>query len=311
MSHTARRVGTFLAILAIIPCWAKASVKDRQTQLNGYKAVRVYYTPLNKMIMSARINGQRANFLVDTGSSQVMVDAAAAASFGIRPSQGSLGYVRFTRVNGEQLPVGFAPNLTAGNMSFGSLFVALANPKPSNENRSQLDGVIGLDLLTRHKAVINCRTKLVFFKTNQRLQTNLSSVAAAEKFTKVPLRREGNGALTVPCSIRGHDTRLLVDTGSFVTIFHEPFVESAGISLKPTPVSAYFARGAARKLSAGEINNLQIGDFKMPRAQFGVTALPGVTLTQGGTAVRGILGMDLLYNCNGIIDLDNMNLFLR
>ncbi|HZS16475.1 MAG TPA: pepsin/retropepsin-like aspartic protease family protein [Candidatus Udaeobacter sp.] len=311
MSHTAQWFGTFLAFFAIIPREADASVAEPQTQLNGYKAVPVYYSPLNKMMMSARINGQRANLLVDTGSSQVIVDAAAAASFGIRPSQGSLGYVRFTRVNGEQLPVGYAPNLTAGNMSFGSLFVALATPKPSNENRSHIDGVLGLDLLTRHKAVINCRTKLVFFKTNQRLQMNLSSVAAAEKFTKVPLRREGNGALTVPCSIRGHGTRLLVDTGSFVTIFHEPFVESVGISPKPTRVSAYFGRGAARKLSAAEINNIQIGDFKAPTTKFGVTALPGATLTQGGASVRGILGMDTLYNCNGIIDLENMSLFLK
>lgn len=311
MSHTARWLGTVLAAFAIVPCGADASVAKRQTQLDGYKAVRVYYSPLNKMMMSARINGQRANLLVDTGSSEVIMDAGAAASFGIRPSQGSLGYVRFTRVNGEQLPVGFAPNLTAGNMSFGSLFVALANPKPSNENGGHVDGVLGLDLLTRHKAVINCRTKLVFFKTDQRLQMNLSSVAAAEKFTKVPLRRERNGALTVPCSIRGHDTRLLVDTGSFVTIFHEPFVESIGISLKPTRVSAYFGRGAARKLSAAEINNLQIGNFKVPMTKFGATALPGATLTQGGTPIRGILGMDTLYNCNGIIDLENMNLFLK
>ena len=311
MSKTARRVCTFPAVFAIILCSADASVKGGQTRLDGYKAVPVYYTPLNKMIMSARINGQQAKLLVDTGSSQVMVNAAAAASFGIRPSQGSLGYVRFTRVNGQQLPVGFAPNLTAGNMRFGSLFVALANSKPSNENGSHVDGVLGLDLLTRHKAVINCRTKLVFFKTNQRLQMNLSSVAAAEKFTKIPLRREGNGALTVPCSIRGHDTRLLVDTGSFITIFHEAFVRSVGISLKPTRVSAYFARGEAHKLSAGKINNFQIGDFKTPTVKFGVTTLPSVTLTQGGTAVGGILGMDTLYNCNGIIDLDNMNLFLK
>jgi len=43
--------------------------------------------------MSVRINGQRANLLVDTGSNQIILDAAAAASFGIKPSQGSLGYV--------------------------------------------------------------------------------------------------------------------------------------------------------------------------------------------------------------------------
>jgi hypothetical protein len=148
------------------------------------------------MIMSARINGQRANLLVDTGSNQVILNAAAAASFGIKPSQGSLGYIRFTQINGQQLPVGFAQNVTAGNMSFGSLLVALRNSNRPGAGDSRVDGVLGLDLLTRHKAVINCKTKVIFFKADQSRRMDLSSVAVAEKFTRVPLRRERNGALT-------------------------------------------------------------------------------------------------------------------
>jgi predicted aspartyl protease len=311
MSKPFRHFCIVLAVLVIIPPSMEASVKGGPTQLSGYKAVRVHYSPLNKMIMSVRINGQRANLLVDTASSQVILDAAAAASFGIKPSQGSLGYIRFTQVNGQQLPVGFAQNLTAGSMSFGSLLVALRSSNYSGGAGGHVDGVLGLDLLTRHKAVINCRTKLIFFKVGQTRQMNLSSVAAAEKFTRVPLRRERNGALTVPCSIRGQDTRLLVDTGSFITIFHEPFLKSVGIPVEATRVSAHFARGAARKVNAGQVNDLKIGDFKTPSAKFGVTVLPNFTLAQGGTGVSGILGMDTLYNWHGIIDLDRMNLFLK
>jgi predicted aspartyl protease len=311
MSKRVRRSCILLAVVVIIPSSTVASVKGRPPQLNGYKAVRVHYSPLNKMIMPVRINGQRANLLVDTGSNQIIVNAAAAASFGIRPSQGSLGYIRFTQVNGQQLPVGFAQNLTAGSMSFGSLLVALRNSNRPGAGEGRVDGILGLDLLTRHKAVINCRTKLIFLKVDQTRQINLSSVAAAEKFTRVPLRRERNGALTVPCSIHGQPARLLVDTGSFITIFHEAFLKSVGIPMKATRVSAHFTRGMARKISAGQINDLKIGDFKTPPSKFGVTALPNFTLAQGGAGISGILGMDTLYNCNGIVDLDSMNLFLK
>jgi predicted aspartyl protease len=312
MPKDVRYFRVVLAVLVIILSSTVASVKGGRTvQLSGYKAVRVHYSPLNKMIMSARINGQRANLLVDTGSNQVILDAAAAASFGIKPSQGSLGYIRFTRINGQELPVGFAQNLTAGSMSFGSLLVALRNSNRTGAGDSHVDGVLGLDLLTRHKAVINCQTELIFFKVDQSRQMDLSSVATAEKFTRVPLRREKNGALTVPCSIHGQPARLLVDTGAFITIFHEAFLKSSGISVEATPVSAHFTRGTARKLSAGQINDLKIGDFKTPSSKFGVTALPNFTLLQGGTGISGILGMDTLYNCHGIIDLDSMNLFLK
>jgi hypothetical protein len=83
MSKSIRRFRIVLAVLVIIPCStvASTSVKGgRPTRLSGYKVVRVHYSPLNKMIMSVRINGQPANLLVDTGSNQVILDAAAAES---------------------------------------------------------------------------------------------------------------------------------------------------------------------------------------------------------------------------------------
>lgn len=312
MSTGVRHFCIVLALLLIAPSSGFGSFKDRRpTQLSGYKAVRVRYNPPNKMIMSARINGQRANLLVDTGSNQVILNAAAAASFDIRPSQGSLGYIRFTQINGQELPVGFAQNLTAGSMNFGSLLVALRNSNHSSTGEGHVDGVLGLDLLTRHKAVINCQTELIFFKVDHSRQMDLSPVAAAEKFTRVPLRRERNGALTVPCSIRGQSARLLVDTGSFVTTFAEPVLKPLGVGLQPTHVSAHFPGGTTKKVSAAQINDFTIGDFKVPPGKFGVTTLPNFALWQGSSRMFGILGMDTLYNCHAIIDLDGMNLFLK
>ena len=314
MSKRVRRYRIVLAVLVIIPCStvASASVQGgRPTQLNGYKAVRVHYSPLNKMIMSVRINGQPANLLVDTGSNQVILDSDAAGSFGVQPSQIGLRYIRFARINGQLLPVGFAQSLMAGSMNFGSTLVTLRDSSHSDTGGTRVDGILGLDLLTQHKAVINCRTKLIFFKVDQTRQVDLSSVASAEKFTKIPLRRERNGALTVPCSIRGQPARLLVDTGAFITIFHEAFLKSVGIPVETKRVSAHFALGTARKVNAGQINDLKIGDFKTPPAKFGVTSLPNFTLLQGSAKISGILGMDKLYDCHGIIDLDSMNLFLK
>ena len=311
LSTRVRRFRFVLAVLLIISPSTLASVKEKPTQLSGYKAVRVHYGPLNKMIMSARINGQRANLLVDTGSNQVILNAAAAASFGIKPSQGSVGYIRFTQINGQELPVGFAQNLTAGGMRFGSTLVTLRESRHFDTGDTPVDGVLGLDVLTRHKAVINCRTKLIFFKVDQSRQMDLTSVASEEKFTRIPLRRERNGALTVPCSIRGQPARLFVDTGAFLTIFHEAFLKSVGIPMEATRISAHFAPGASRKISAGQINDLKIGNFKTPPAKFGVTALPNFTLRQGNARVSGILGMDTLYDRYAIIDLDGMNLFLK
>jgi len=270
------------------------------------------------MIMSVNINGQPANLLVDTGANQIILEASAAESFGVKPSQHGLRYIRFTQINGQLLPVGFAQSLTAGSMNFGSSPVALRNSSTGGgfSNRVEagnrgIDGVLGLDILIRHKAVINCRTKFIFFKVDQSRQVHLASAALSEKFIKVPLQREENGALTVPCSIHGQAARLLVDTGAFITTFNEAAIKSLGIALQPTHASARFTNGAARHISVGQISDFTIGDFKVPAAKFGAAVLPNFALEQGKTRINGILGMDLLFICHGIIDFDSMNLFLK
>src|SRR4026207_731957 len=126
MSKRVRRFRIVLALLLIIPSSTVASVKGgRPTQLSGYKAVRVHYGPLNKMIMSVRINGQPANLLVDTGSNQLILDAEAAESSGVTPSPRGLLYIRSTKIQGQSLPVGFAQNISAGGMNFGTSLVAV------------------------------------------------------------------------------------------------------------------------------------------------------------------------------------------
>jgi predicted aspartyl protease len=299
-------------LLAVAPLSISGAAKNHSPmQLPGYKAVRVHYGPMNKMIMSVRINGQPANLLVDTGSNQLILNAEAAQSFGVRPSQRGLRYIRFTRIQGQSLPVGYAQNITAGSMNFGSSPVTLRRSSHSDAANADVDGVLGLDILFRHKALINCRTKLVFFKVDQGRRINLGSVAASEKFTRVPIQREENGALTVPCSIRGQPTRLLVDTGAFVTILHESFVKSLGLAAEPTRITAQFARGASKRISAAKIDDLKIGAFKVPSEKFGVIPQPQFALQQGRSRIAGILGMDTLYICHAIIDLDGMGLFLK
>ena len=301
------------ALLAIAPLSIFGVAKNHFAMplFQGYKAVRVHYGRMNEMMMPVRINGQPANLLVDTGSSQLIVDAETATSFGIRPSQRGLRYIRFTQINGQDLPVGFAQNVTAGSMNFGSSPVVLRSSSHSGSGTGHADGVLGLDILLRHKAVINCRTKLVFFKVDQGPGINLGSIASSGKFTRVPMQREQNGALIVPCSVRGQPTCLLVDTGAFVTTFHEAFVKSLGVASEPTRISAQFAGGASKRISAAKINDLNIGGFKVPPEKFGVATLPQFALQQGGSRIAGILGMDTLYICHAIIDLDGMNLFLK
>jgi predicted aspartyl protease len=321
-SQSRHLVVVALIVLALAPVSIfGAGKRGVATQLPGYKAVRVHYGPMNKMIMSVRINARPANLLVDTGASQIILNDDVAELAGVRPFQRAMNQVRFSaptqiftmrsEINGQSLPVGIAHDIAAGNMSFGSNPVALRESAHSGSGAHEVDGVLGLDILLRYKALINCRTKLVFFKVDQGERISLASAAASEKYTRIPIQRAETGALTVPCTIRGQPTRLLIDTGAFVTILHEAFVKPLGVPVEPTRISAQFARGASQRINAAKINDLTIGTFKMPPEKIGVAPLPRFALHQGDTNIAGILGMDTLYICQAIIDLDGMNLFLK
>src|SRR5205807_2468201 len=105
-------------------------------------------------------------------------------------------------------------SITAGTMRFGSSPVVLRNLSRTDTGKGHIDGVLGLQILFRHKAVINCQTKFVFFKIDKARRPKLIAAALSAGFTRTPLRREESGALTVPCSIHGEAGRLLVDTGA-------------------------------------------------------------------------------------------------
>jgi len=222
-----------------------------------------------------------------TGSNQLILDAEAAELFGVTPSPRGLLYIRSTKIQGQTLPVGFVQNMSAGSMNFGSSLVTLRRSSHADGGGGAFDGVLGLDILFRHKALINCRTKLVFFKVDQARRINLGSVAASEKFTRVPIRREETGALTVPFSIRGQPTRLLVDTGAFVTILHENFVKIARARGGTDADLCTVRPRRVQRLNAARLDDFNIGAFKMPPAKIGVTPLPQFALQQGSCKIAG------------------------
>jgi predicted aspartyl protease len=311
-----------VVVILFAPLSIFAADKHRSAaQLPGYTAVRVHYAPMNKMIMPVHINGHPANLLVDTGASQIILDNDIAELAGVRPFQRAISQFHFSaptqvfnmgsEINGKILPVGVAHDITAGNMNFGSNPVALRESVHSGSGRRDVDGVLGLDILFRHKALINCRTKLVFFRLDQVQHINLGPFEDSEKYARVPIERTDTGALTVPCSIHGQPARLLVDTGAFVTILHEGFIKSLAIPVEATRITAQFGGAPSKRVDAAKMNDLRIGTFRMPSEKIGVAPLPRFALQQGDTKIAGILGMDTLYLCNAIIDLGGMNLFLK
>jgi len=299
----------FAAVLVFPICLC---AKETSPRLAGYVTAPVRYVPLNKMIVAVTINSYPANLLVDIGVNQMVLDADAAQLFDVDPAPFGRRYIGATRFNGRQSPIAWIRSLAVGGTNLGSTPVILTSESGrASSGPTRIDGTLGADMLVRHQAVINCRTKLIYFKHDRSPPLQVAAIAAAEKFTRVPLRREQNGRFTVPFSMGGRTGRLFVDTGAFVTTFDEALLKSLGIVLQPARVSARFSDGVSRQYTMGQVNDLAIGDFHVPPGKFGAAVLPRAGLNQAGTSTSGILGMDLLYESHAIIDFGGMNLFLK
>ena len=177
------------------------------------------------MLMEAVVNGHRARFLVDTGAGYSILDAGRAHSLGVSPVGADSPYGDFANLNGVRYRVGYLNSLRAGAMDFGSGPMALFQPADADDalnsrmNGENADGIIGADILTHYKAVINCYTKTIFFKTSSSEHLHIARFAGSQNFIRIPLREEVSRAFTIPASINGHPCRLLVDTGAFITTF--------------------------------------------------------------------------------------------
>jgi predicted aspartyl protease len=257
--------------------------------------------------------------IIDTGASHSVLDTKRAASFGVMPAGADSPYGQTTYLNGQPCRVGVINSLKAGRMDFGNGPIALFDLGSGGHSLIGerlagfgADGVLGSDIMTRYKAIINCRSQSIFFKVDSSQHAHLSQFLLSDHFTKIPMREEANRAFTVPCSVNGRPSRLLVDTGAFITTFNQASAKTLGISYRGTRASGRFADGVARPISVGKFKHFAIGDFQVPPQNFGVTVLPDFALHHGTSEVDGLLGVELLaFHHQGIIDFEGMNLFLK
>ena len=269
------------------------------------------------MMMEAVLNGHRARFVVDTGAGYSILDAGRAHPLGVSPVGNDSPYGEFANLNGVRYRVGYLNSLRAGAMDFGSGPMALFQPADADDalnsrmNGENADGIIGADILTHYKAVINCYTKTIFFKTSSSEHLHVARFAESQNFIRVPLREEVSRAFTIPASLNGHLCRLLVDTGAFITTFDLKSAKEFGLSFTGTKMNGSFADGISRQVAIGKVGNLKIGDYQVPPQKLAASALPDFALDQGQAKIVGILGMELLAVSHGIIDFESMSLFLK
>ncbi|MDQ6623823.1 MAG: aspartyl protease family protein [Verrucomicrobiota bacterium] len=315
--------------LLMVASLAVARPNEREPPA-GATPVQLTRGPQNHLLIPATVNGHPASFLLDTGVDLNFLEADRAKGFGVATGGAELAS------GGRLFPRGSIAQLRLGNLSLGKSEVALYNPAqfrgpvPGRGGKAA-DGIIGLELLRSYGAVINCRTQQLFFQSDPARPLDLSATTKALGFTRIPIQKSARGFLSVPCNINGRNGALVIDTGAFVTVFNQAALRALDLKEAPSGLKARTAAGLVRPLELAQLDNLRIGGVAIAPQRFAVmdlfaaqkplrTYTPGVVNRieyydardfKARLDIWGLLGSELLYQHQAVIDLQGMNLFLK
>ena len=302
------------AAMICVPCWLFGAPKV--SSLAGV-LIEEGYTPVtlkragNEFYVSCKLNGRSASLIVDTGAGATVIGSGTLRSLGVSLTKvegnvyGMLGLAAKSINAGEIKDFQVGPYQAGAHRvgawdfsSFGS-----AGRGPS------LDGLLGIDFLHRHQAVIDCFRMHLFLKPPSAPSTSatLSAGLRAGGCTEIPMKPVSHRGLTVPARINGRSGYFVVDTGAAHTLLNQQAL--AGLNMRVVSAARFWTQLGVQDVGKNvsvvqkaQFTTMEIGNFSVPPQWVGVVDLPHSK--SGGTenVFFGYLGHDLLACYVGIID---------
>jgi len=300
--------GVFYFVLIALPC-VKASESAGGVMLSR--------TTGNHLFAPVLVNRKPAWFAVDTGAALTIVDRKKAQELGLASLGKTVELPNQIEVNDRVVPVANVQNLSLGKQSLGSGPVALIDLTTfrarlrTGGTAVPMDGILGLDILERYKAIIDCSQERIYMQIG-----SPSDLAAAQTdirrqhLKSIPMRITRSGALEIQGSLNGRRYSFVVDTGGFTTLLPVQVASQSGIPIIHTGVNAKGIHSKTRAVWAGIAPQFSIGKYNLGTTVVGITALP-----PGPEDLRyefgGLLGADFFFEHHGIIDVGNQRLYFR
>ncbi|PYK43628.1 MAG: hypothetical protein DME46_07375, partial [Verrucomicrobia bacterium] len=296
--------------------------------LVGVKLERRYG---NHLFVPSTINNKRAALMIDTGAPVTIIDKNSAGTFGLKVENTTVNVGRIFGKRWEHYGVSVAKSIALGNCVVTNVPVALADTSDMNADAPaaatgthisevnrlpHLNGLLGAREMSKFGMVIDCARQMLYINPNGPsgpVSQKLASFLSGRGFTRIPMRLNSGNHLEVAAVLNGHSTRMIVDTGAAVTTMDKTMASKAGVSISGTRFAEDAGEGRVERLGTGDIKELTIGDFTIPRATVGVVNVSGEMLHSKSAeeSNSGLIGAEYLAWNFAVIDVGGMALYLR
>lgn len=284
------------------------------------------YTPLtlkragNAFYVSCKLNGRSVNLIVDTGAGATVIGSGTLRSLGVPLTKVEGNVYGMLGLAAKSINAGEIKDFQVGPYQAGAHPVSAWDFSSfgSAGRGSSLDGLLGIDFLHRHQAVIDCFRMHLFLKPPSAPSTSatLSAGLRAGGCTEIPMKPVSHRGLTVPARINGRSGYFVVDTGAAHSLLSQNAI--AGLNMRLVSASRFWTRLGVQDvgknvsvIQKAHFTTMGISNFSVPPQWVAVADLPHSK--SGGTenVFFGYLGHDLLACYVGIIDCGALKLFLR
>jgi hypothetical protein len=290
---------------------------DAEQNFSASQAILSYGLHL---FVPVSINGsKRIWWLVDTGAPGSTIAPSVRRGLSL-PAPGAGSGVNATVARrGKAYPIAFAQSVDVSGTELGPGYFRVEQiDRIASEKTNVISGgfekggIIGMNFLLKHGALINYRTLQIFLsKQDSRLPVTREGYERMG-YTYVPLRITPRGYAEVVGTIGSSTYSFLLDTGSFVSMLEPKIRDRNHLAFNETRVTltAPFAGIKDARLTQATISGFRIGTMDLSDYRIGFaeshTFDPGFLHEYGG-----ILGPDLLHYHEALIDLGNRALYLK
>jgi predicted aspartyl protease len=315
MQQFDRRLVCALSFLFYAACGGFPSLKASAPAQAAYGTTLSRSTG-NHLFVPVRVNNRPAWFAIDTGAALSIVDSTKAKVLGLSKGPGMIQVPKQIEVNNRVVPVAVVDSLFVGRNNLGSGPVALIDLRDfrarlrDSGTQVMMDGIIGLDILQRYNAVIDCRNQRIYLTVpGEDAQAILKSTKRG-RYNAVPMRITHSGALEVEGRIGRNRYSFVVDTGGFATLVPSAVAKQNGIPVIGTTVNAKGIHSKERPVGVTIAPEFDLGKYALGPALIGVTGLP-----EGPEDLHfqfgGLIGADFFFERGGIIDIGKKTLYFK
>jgi hypothetical protein len=258
-------------------------------------------------------------WLVDTGATMCELDLNTARSLQLKRSN----RYRLTsrpKNRGEHFDFVEAPDLSVGTIQCGPL-VVLAHPlaqalgeSPSPVHWSgsfDRTGLLGMNLLLARHALIVWRKQRIYLDPSDD-QVKSSADYEAEGYVAIPFTVTPSRQIQIEGKLGSNHHQFCLDTGTPKTMIERAIVDQDRLPSRATHsvVRSPMKEFADSKVSQVIGTRFQLGDFDLSNHKI-LSASFRLTKSERGDIWAGLIGADVLWEFDAMIDLGANRLYLR